>query len=119
MLVNAIFTILGMLLAYLAVLVAKKGHKIFCDIKNKRKSRLITQPESQSTTREEIDRINEEIARIHEDIKHLSELNEETQRNYILAAPNEFTQEKDENGKTVFVKNGKEKVYDTIDWRNR
>ena len=52
------------------------------------------------------------------DMKLLQEVNTETQKNNVLLFPQNFDKDKVE-GKTVFVKNGEEKPYETVDWRSR
>jgi hypothetical protein len=55
---------------------------------------------------------------LREDMKRLQDLNAETQKTNVLLYPENFDKNKSD-GKTIFVKNGEEKPYDTIDWRSR
>jgi hypothetical protein len=58
------------------------------------------------------------VKELHDDMKHLQEVNNETQKRNELLFPQNFDKDKSD-GKTVFVKNGEEKPYETVDWRSR
>lgn len=56
---------------------------------------------------------------LEQEVKRLEGLNQQALETAAIMYPTEYTTEIDDNGNTVFLKNGKEKVYETIDWRNR
>jgi len=58
------------------------------------------------------------VNELRDDMKRLQEVNDETQKTNVLLYPENFDKDKS-TGTTVFVKNGEEKPYDTIDWRSR
>jgi len=78
----------------------------------------IVQIEDINQLRIEIDTLWRTIADLRDDMKRLQDLNAETQKTNVLLYPENFDKNKSD-GKTVFVKNGEEKPYDTIDWRSR
>ena len=62
--------------------------------------------------------LNSHIDELREDMKRLQEVNAETEKTNVLLYPQNFDKDKSD-GKTVFVKDGEEKPYETIDWRSR
>ena len=91
-------------------------HKISIPKIRKRKS--IKQSGDIKQVRAEIDDLKSAVNELHEDMKHLQEVNNETQKRNELLFPQNFDKDKVE-GKTVFVKDGEEKPYETVDWRSR
>lgn len=71
-----------------------------------------------SELQNEVKRLHKEIDGLKEDIRLLQQVNSETQRTNELLFPQNFDKTKTE-GATVFVKDGEEKKYETIDWRSR
>ena len=68
--------------------------------------------------RAELDELHNTVIELRDDLKRFQEVNNETQKNNVLLFPENFDKDKEE-GKTVFVKNGEEKSYETVDWRSR
>lgn len=74
---------------------------------------------------EDINQLRAELAELRtafnelcDDMKRLQEVNAETEKTNVLLYPQNFDKDKND-GKTVFVKDGEEKPYETIDWRSR
>lgn len=78
----------------------------------------IVQMEDINQLRVELDELRNTVSELREDMKHLQEVNAETQKTNVFLYPENFDKDKSD-GKTVFVKNGEEKPYETIDWRSR
>lgn len=68
--------------------------------------------------RTEIGELNQTVSELRDDMQKLKEVNDESQKRNELLFPQNFDKDPEE-GKTVFVKNGEEKPYETIDWRSR
>jgi hypothetical protein len=83
-----------------------------------RKPPTLVQIEDINSLKAELDELRAIIADLRDDMKHLQDLNAETQKTNVLLYPENFDKDKG-TGTTVFVKNGEEKPYDTIDWRSR
>lgn len=66
----------------------------------------------------EIAGLKDEITVLKDDIKRVSNVNNEIQKNNELLFPDHYDKSSPES-KTVFVKDGKEKELETIDWRSR
>lgn len=62
--------------------------------------------------------LKQEILELKTDVHNLLQVNDETEQRTALLFPEKFDIDPSEN-KTVFIKNGKEKTYETIDWRSR
>lgn len=78
----------------------------------------VVQMEDINQLRVELDELRAIVTELHDDMKRLQDLNAETQKTNVLLYPENFDKDKN-TGTTVFVKNGEEKPYDTIDWRSR
>lgn len=66
----------------------------------------------------EVNNLKKEIGQLKEDMSYLYKVTNETQKTNELLFPQNFDKTKEE-GATVFVKDGEEKKYETIDWRSR
>jgi prefoldin subunit 5 len=71
-----------------------------------------------SQLRSELAELRNTIDELRADMKRLQEVNAETEKTNVLLYPQNFDKNKND-GKTVFVKDGEEKPYETIDWRSR
>ena len=78
----------------------------------------VVKMEDISQLRAELTELRSLIDELREDMKRLQEVNAETEKTNVLLYPQNFDKDKSD-GKTVFVKDGEEKPYDTIDWRSR
>jgi prefoldin subunit 5 len=78
----------------------------------------VVQMEDIKQLRAEITELRTAFNELREDMKRLQEVNAETEKTNVLLYPQNFDKDKND-GKTVFVKDGEEKPYETIDWRSR
>ena len=78
----------------------------------------VVQMEDINQLRVEIAELRTAFNELREDMKRLQEVNAETEKTNVLLYPQNFDKDKND-GKTVFVKDGEEKPYETIDWRSR
>lgn len=78
----------------------------------------IVQVEDVDQLRAELDKLRKIIIELREDMDCLQGLNAETEKTNVLLYPENFDKDKN-TGTTVFIKNGEEKPYETIDWRSR
>jgi hypothetical protein len=67
---------------------------------------------------EDINRLQAELDELRDEVNRLQGVNAEIQKTNVLLYPENFDKDKN-TGTTVFVKNGEEKPYETIDWRSR
>lgn len=111
---NLVYLFIGILLPISVVQLHKLAKKMI----SKRKTRPIVRTDDIKQLRNEIDQLRGTVNDLVIDIKQLHEVNSETQKRTEVLFPENFDKDK-ELGKTVFVKNGEEKVLETIDWRSR
>ena len=110
-----IYFLIGILLPFVILQIVKVARKRIA----KRKTRKpVDQTEDIKHLRTELGELKSAVIELHDDMNRLQEVTNETQKNNVLLFPENFDKDKDE-GKTVFVKNGEEKPYETIDWRSR
>lgn len=103
-----LYTVLGVVLAVVCYLLYKPLLKLVKGIKINRYKEL----------QKEVNDLHKEIEQLKEDMSHLYKVTNETQKTNELLFPQNFDKNKEE-GATVFVKDGEEKKYETIDWRSR
>jgi hypothetical protein len=111
---DLVYLIIGILLP-ITILQIRKIVRSFIA---KRKSKPIVKTDDIKQLRAELAELRNILSELRADMKHLQEVNDETQKHSELLFPQNFDKDKDE-GKTVFVKNGEEKPYETVDWRSR
>jgi hypothetical protein len=111
---NLVYLIIGILLPITILQI----HKIVRKIISKRKAKPVVKTDDIKQLRAEIGELRSVVKDIHDDMKQLQEVNNETQKRNELLFPQNFDKDKVE-GKTVFVKDGEEKPYETVDWRSR
>ena len=68
--------------------------------------------------RAELDELKGIVTELRDDMKRMQDLNAETEKTNVLLYPESFDKDKD-TGVTTFVKDGKERQYETVDWRSR
>lgn len=110
---NILFLAIGIIIAIIFNFLSKP---IISWIKNFHKKRKKVTVIDFSSIETEIKNIYIEIDKLRKDISSIEDLNKETIKQNSVLFPNNFVQE---NNKTVFVKDGKESIHETIDWRNR
>lgn len=101
-----LYTLLGAALVVVCYILYKPLLKLLKSIKIKR------------PLQKDIDSLNTRMKKLEEDMDYLYRLNNETQKTNELLFPQNFDKDKVE-GATVFIKDGEEKKYETIDWRSR
>ncbi len=95
------------------------SYKIFTKLVKIRKDHIVNLTSHNITdVRKDIVALFKIVKELEENIKNLHEITQETQKATKVLFPDNFDSSKSE-GKTVFIKNGEEKKYETIDWRNR
>jgi hypothetical protein len=110
-----VYFLAGVLIPTLILQISKMTKKgVF-----KRKRRInVDKTNDLEQIRAELNNLTNTVSDLRDDMKHLQEVNTETQKTNVLLYPENFDKDKSD-GKTVFVKNGEEKPYETIDWRSR
>lgn len=76
-------------------------------------------PITQYAMVKDLEKLAERVKTLEDGFQTLQDFNQQSIEAAAIMNPTEFTTEMDDKGNTVFLKNGKEKVYETIDWRNR
>jgi len=111
---DLVYLVIGILLPISILQV----HKIIKKVIAKRKARPVVRTDDIKQLRAEIIDLRNALIELRADMKQIQEVNDETQKHNELLFPQNFDKDKEE-GKTVFVKNGEEKPYETVDWRSR
>ena len=111
---NLVYLIIGILLPITILQV----RKIVKGVIAKRKAKPVVRTDDIKRLRDELDELRNTVRELHDDMKLLQEVNSETQKHNELLFPQNFDKDNVE-GKTVFVKDGEEKPYETVDWRSR
>lgn len=111
---DVVYLVIGSLLPITILQIRKVVKRVI----TKRKARPVVKTDDIKQLRAELSELRDTVNELRADMKHLQEVNNETQKRNELLFPQNFDKNK-EDGKTVFVKNGEEKPYETVDWRSR
>lgn len=110
-----VYTFIGIFIATFVFLVYKPTVRFVKNILTR--NRRITLKDMKDVTKE-ISKLHDEIGDIRLEVNLIKEVNEENKKNNSLLYPEHFEHDETTN-KTVFVKDGEEKPYETISWRDR
>jgi uncharacterized coiled-coil DUF342 family protein len=110
---NFLYVVLGAIIMAAAYFISKPTGKVISKIKLHR-----VHSSDMKQLKDEIDGLRNTLKEVVTEINQLREVNNETQKTNTMLFPEHFELDKTE-GKTVFVKDGEEKPYATIDWRSR
>lgn len=108
-----LYIVLGAVLVVVCYTVYKPLLKLVHSVKERRHK-----PSDIKQLQKQVSSLRTEIEELKEDIKMFHQVTNETQKTNELLFPQNFDKSKVE-GETVFVKDGEEKKYETIDWRSR
>lgn len=111
---NLVYLIIGILLPITILQIRKIIRRLIA----KRKAKPVVRTDDIKQLRAELAELRNALSELRADMKQVQEVNDETQKRSELLFPQNFDKDKEE-GKTVFVKNGEEKPYETVDWRSR
>lgn len=111
---DLVYLIIGILLPITILQIRKIAKKVIA----KRKSKPVVKTDDIKQLWTELGELKSAVNELRAEMKQIQEVNDETQKHNELLFPQNFDKDK-EDGKTVFIKNGEEKPYETIDWRSR
>jgi hypothetical protein len=110
---SLLYSLLGAITVIVIYLAYKPIRKLLSKVKLHRKD-----VSEIKELRSDIDRLWDISKELATELQQLKEVTDETQKNNTLLFPERFDTDQTD-GKTIFVKEGEEKAYDTVDWRSR
>lgn len=108
-----LYTVLGMAIVIACYMLYRPLLRLIERIRSKRRK-----PVDIEQLRNEIKDLHSEIDDLRKELHLLSQVTSDTQKTNELLFPESFDKNKSD-GATIFVKDGEEKIHETIDWRSR